>query len=172
MIIHKFLGGFFLFGLLVLQTAAQVDAVSKEAGTGELYRLVGRWVGEGTSDGEKVRDEMRCEWIHGNRFLKLHYRATDGDDYSGEGYLRYNPERKLYEYWEFNNGRWPVRQWTGNWVKDRFVFSEDRKDLRIQLTMEFVSADSIKMSENYVRGDKLELFVSLTFRRDTKASPR
>lgn len=130
-----------------------------------LDRLAGNWTGEGTSEGREVRDEMSFEWTLDNKFLRLRYRALKGDEYKGEGYFRFDKERDRFEYYEFNNGKWPVRQGFGKLAGNSLVFSEQRADVNIRLIIELVSADSIKITEAYIREKSEDPFVTVTFRR-------
>lgn len=130
-----------------------------------LERFVGEWEGEGESDGRKVRDAMRFEWALGNRFIRFTYKALDGDDYKGEGYVWYNPARERYEWWEFNNGKWPVRQHTGRRDKDLLKLEETSTDRKLRLTFRFTADDTLLMAESFVEGDKLKPYVNVTFHR-------
>ena len=163
----------FLLMFFVLPLYAQKNLSAKEnsiqTDKGEfLERFVGSWIGEGDSDEQKVRDEMKFEWAFDKRFLKLHYRALDGDKYKGEGYIWFNKELNQYEYYEFNNGRWAIRQGIGQVVSNSFVISEQRKGNRIRLTFEFINPASIKMTEVYVRKKGNQPFAALSFRRQTE----
>lgn len=131
-----------------------------------LERFVGVWIGEGLSDGEKTRDEIKFEWRFGTRFLNFNYRTLEGrDDYASEGFLWFNGEKKLYEYYEFNNGRWAVRQGNGKKKENSLVISEKRKDAEIELIFEFVDSETMKITESYLRGKIKEPFVVYTFKR-------
>lgn len=136
-----------------------------------LERFIGSWSGEGSSDGVKVRDEMKLEWAFGKRFLKLSYRALEGDKYEGEEYIRFDKDQNQYEYYEFNNGRWAVRRGTGRVVNNSFVITEKRKDVEIELTFEFINPNEIKMTEGYLQKEGKKPFAVLTFRRRAASRP-
>lgn len=153
-----------IFGQIVFGQEKGVAVKSEEQKF--LDQFVGVWIGEGVSEGQKTRDEMRFEWRFGTRFLNLNYRTLEGkDNYTSEGFLWFNAEKKQYEYYEFNNGRWAVRQGIGKKIGNSLVVSEKRDDVSIELVFEFVGSDTMKITESYLNKKTKEPFVVYTFKR-------
>jgi len=130
-----------------------------------LHRFVGRWLGEGESYGKQVRDEMVLRWVLKNRFLEMEYRAVDGDDYVGRGYLWWNPAQRRYELYEFNNGAWPIRFETGQRTGETLLLEERAEDRHVRLRFVFVDDDTILMTESAVKDGGEALFVRVRFRK-------
>ena len=151
--------------LLAFAIADSGAAPAEAAAHAFLDRFAGRWMGEGTTRGKPIRDEMQFEWTLGRRFLRLRYRALAGDDFQAEGYVWYDPERSRYEFYEFNTGRAPVRVEVGQRTNDRLVFVERTERRHMQLTLELVDTDTLKLTEAEVFGKRVEPYVYLTFRR-------
>jgi len=136
-----------------------------------LERWVGEWEGTGTSDGKPVRDRMTIQWTLNHRFLRFTYIAQEGDRYKGEGYFWYNPQLKRYEWWEFNNGRWPVRQHIGDRTQDQLVLEENDGDRRMRLIFTFSDNNTLEMTEGFVEGDQAKPYVVMKFRRKLDQTP-
>lgn len=130
-----------------------------------LERFVGEWEGEGQSDNNDVQDLMQFQWVLNRRFLNFSYKALARDNYEGEGYVWYNPPLGLYELWEFNNGRWPVREHQGQHNDNQLVLEEHTEDRNIRLTFTFVNSDTLDMTEGFVNGEQLDAYAVIRFHR-------
>jgi hypothetical protein len=86
-----------------------------------LARFIGAWEGEGEARGKSVTKEQRCSWVLDKKFVSIRSSSVSGDRFKSEAYLCFNPERRQYEMYEFNNGPYPVTTWTGQRDKDRLV---------------------------------------------------
>lgn len=169
-------GGALVLGLLLgagILRAGEDDQVHPppmpEAERRFLQRLAGTWVGEGTSEGTEVRDEMTLAWTLGDRFLRLEYRSpTDG--YAGEGYVWFDTRQKRYEWWEFNNGYWPVRQHRGSREGSSLVLAEHVGERQTRLTLELVGDDTLEVKERLLRDGTWAPLATLTFRRKAAGS--
>jgi hypothetical protein len=130
-----------------------------------LERFVGEWEGKGQSDNNDVQDLMQFQWVLNQRFLSFSYKALAGDNYEGEGYVWYNPSLSLYEWWEFNNGRWPVRKHQGQHNDNQLVLEEHTEDRDMRLTFTFANNDTLDMTEGFLNGEQLDAYVAVKFRR-------
>ncbi|MDX1948539.1 MAG: hypothetical protein SFU86_24345 [Pirellulaceae bacterium] len=130
-----------------------------------LARFVGDWLGAGTSEGKPVKDVFRCQWSLGERFVRFSYQAEAGDKYVGEGYFWFNPRRERYEWWEFNNGHWPVRQHVGRREGDALLLEESAADRKLRLVFRFTPEGTLQMTEGFVEGERVKPYVTITFRR-------
>ncbi len=146
-------------------TAAEARLAAPSAEVTFLDRFVGAWRGTGIQDGKPIRDEMQFAWALNRRFLRFTYKALAGDGYLGEGYVWYNPSLKRYEWWEFNNGTWPVREHRGTRDADSLVMEEKASDRHLRLTFSFTDADTLRMEESHVVGQQIKPYVTVTFRR-------
>lgn len=163
--------------ILLVATLPEANAVSvptnfsiqsqnvESTGQQFLERFVGEWEGEGQSDNNNVQDLMRFQWVLNQRFLSFSYKALAGDNYEGEGYVWYNPSLGLYELWEFNNGRWPVREHQGQHSDNQLVLEEHTEDRDIRLTFTFVNSNTLDMTEEFVNGEQLDAYVMVRFHR-------
>lgn len=138
---------------------------AEAAETAFLERWVGEWEGTGTSEGQAVRDRMTFQWTLDRRFLRFTYKALSGDRYESEGYVWSNPKLKRYEWWEFNNGIWAVRQHTGYRHKDQLVLEEDTGDRKLRLTFTFSDNNTLAMTEAFVNGEQTKPYVVMQFCR-------
>ncbi len=138
--------------------------ISEAAARERLARFVGRWVGEGETNGQAIRDEAAWAWALGGRFLKMSYRALDGDSFAAEGYFWYNTASGQFEFYEFNNGRAPVRFLVGHVEDETLVFEERTETNQVQIVFAWLDDDSLTMTETG-RLDGRAHAVQETFRR-------
>jgi hypothetical protein len=82
-----------------------------------------------------------------------------GDRYESEGYVWYDPKLKRYEWWEFNNGTWAVRQHRGYRHKDQLVLEEDTSDRKMRLIFTFSDNNTLAMTEAFVKGEQTKPYV-------------
>jgi hypothetical protein len=131
-----------------------------------LTRFVGIWEGDGISEGNPVRDRMAVNWALDQRFLRFTYQAISGDSYMGEGYFWHNSDQCRYEWWEFNNGGWPIRQHSGERRDEQLVLNERAKNRDMRLTFSFTGMDTLEMQEGYLRkGEVFNLYAKVTLHR-------
>lgn len=144
-----------------------VKTDSQDAGQRFLQRLAGQWEGEGVSaENKRIRDRMQLEWVLGARFLRMTYRALDGDDYASEGYLWYDAGQRHYVLWAANNGSWPVRERVGRRENDSLVLDDrNTPGLSSRLTFAFVDDDTLDMRESFVIDGKRMSDVVVRFHR-------
>lgn len=164
----------FLFSIFSIPATSQKSEVSGKVENTFLQKLVGNWIGKGTSfsideKGKRkeieVEDEMILEPALDGKFLKLQYRALTGDKYKGEGFIRFNAEKNQFEYYEFNNGIWAARRATGKVVKNSLIFDEKRSDIRLQLTFEIIERNTLKINEIEIANGKNRPVANLIFKR-------
>jgi hypothetical protein len=108
---------------------------------------------------------MRFQWALNRRFLRFTYKALAGDGYLGEGYVWYNPALRRYQWWEFNNGTWPVREHHGDRDADALILEEHTGARHLRLTFSFTDANTLRMDEAHLVGQQPKPYVTVTFRR-------
>jgi hypothetical protein len=124
-----------------------------------LNHFVGHWLGEGIARGQKVSDEMQCEWTLGERFLRVNIQQRGTDAFKAEGYFWYDEAQNRFEFYEFNNGEWPVRVMRGALTNEKLILEEHCENRDVRMMIEWIDGTSFRLTE---RG---ELFVDETFRR-------
>lgn len=155
-----------MFLVVLLQSNTEALANNKQIEASKfLDRFEGYWLGEGEAGGKKVRDEMQYEWTLDHRFLHMKIRSLEGDTFRAEGYFWYNRTQNRFEFYEFNNGRWPVRIMKGSLNKEKLILEERTNDRHIRIILEWVNDGVLKLTEGYVKGQKFEPFVQETFQR-------
>ena len=130
-----------------------------------LDQFVGTWEGKGISDAREVRDRMQFQPVLSQHFLRFSHKAIAGDDYEGEGYVWYNPTLSSYEWWEFNNGPWAVRQYQGKQDREQLILREETRDRKMQLSFAFIDNNTLEMTEAFVTDEQLKPYVKLKFQR-------
>lgn len=130
-----------------------------------LDRFEGHWLGEGEAGGKKVRDELQYEWTLDHRFLRMNIHSVEGDTFRAEGYLWYDEAQHRFEFYEFNNGQWPVRIMRGSLTNEKLILEEHTKDRHIRISFEWVNGNVLKLTEGHIKGGRVAPFVQETFRR-------
>ena len=152
-----------LFPLLCCLVSYSQDN-EKKLSDSLLVCLVGEWKGKGTSFGTAVEDKASFDTVMRSRFVFMKLSAIKGDDFIAEGYLWYNPVKKLIEFYEFNDGAWPVRILTGKAKGNRIILEENTEGRHIRLTFT-ITKDSFDLEEASIKEGKAGVFVSETFTR-------
>ncbi len=143
-----------------------------------LEQFVGVWRGDGRAGGKETRDVVNWEWALDHCFLKFSYKTVVGDNFKAEGYMSIESTENRLDIYEFNNGEWPVRRFSADIQKlaatspgqnRDLVLDEITGDRHVRLVFAWMSQDSFRMTESYVRNKRLEEFVRVTFHRE---SPR
>lgn len=129
-----------------------------------LLCLVGQWQGKGTSFGNAVEDKISFDTTIRAKFLFMKLSAIKGDDFVAEGYLWYNPGKARIEFYEFNDGAWPVRILTGKAEGNKISLEENIDGRHIRITF-LISKDSFELTETRISNGKENVFVKETFRR-------
>jgi hypothetical protein len=144
----------------------QLSKKKETTNTKKLFKkFVGFWLGEGKAGGKSVRDELEWKWALDNRFLYMHLRSIKGDTLRADGYLWYNEAQDRVEFYEFNNGAWPVRLMIGHIIRNKIVLEEKTEDRHIQISLEFETDSLLKLTEANMKSGVLEPFVEETFKR-------
>ncbi len=131
-----------------------------------LEKWIGNWEGTGLSQGRTIRDLMMVQWVLNRRFLRFTYAAMEGDSYTGEGYFWYNPQFDRYEWWEFNNGKWPVRHHVGFERQNQLVLEEHDGDRHMRLIFTFKDDHCLEMTEGFLQNDHFHPYVVMQFRKE------
>lgn len=131
-----------------------------------LDRLLGSWLGTGTSNSKAVVDKMTFKYVLDDQFLYFQYYALEGDTYKGEGYLFFDHKEQRFQWYEFNNGRWPIRVHSGYANDQRLVLEEHSLGRDMQLIFEFLDENTLHMTEAYLRVDGADIYVNEVFRRE------
>lgn len=158
----------FFIVLFAFSSLGQNPSSNKVKETQILEQFVGVWVGKGKSLGGETTDEMTFSWLFNKRFLKMNYRTLEGKDtYTSEGFIWFNPKKSLFEYYDFNDGLWEVRQGFGNIDRNRLVIAETRQEdgTYIELIFEFVDKNTLKFVEFFTKNKVRKLLADFTFRR-------
>jgi hypothetical protein len=129
-----------------------------------LLCLVGHWQGKGTSFGNAVEDKISFDTTIKAKFLFMKLSALKGDDFVAEGYLWYNPNKACIEFYEFNDGAWPVRILSGKAQENNITLEENIDGRHIRITF-LISKDSFVLTETRISNGKESVFVNETFRR-------
>lgn len=129
-----------------------------------LLCLVGQWQGKGTSFGKAVEDQISFDTTIKAKFLFMKLSALKGDDFIAEGYMWYNPAKASIEFYEFNDGAWPVRILTGRAEGNRITLEENTDGRHIRITF-LISKDSFELTEARLNNGKENVFVKETFLR-------
>jgi hypothetical protein len=135
-----------------------------------LEQFVGEWEGDGTSEGQKVRDRMVVQPALSGRFFRFSYKALVGDGYEGEGYFWYNAKLRRYQWWEFNEGKWPVREHEGQRSGNQLILEEHTPERHMRLTFTFVDQNTLSMTEGFLTGDQFKPYAVVKFQRQIKLS--
>jgi hypothetical protein len=135
-----------------------------------LDRFVGHWIGEGTTSSGRIRDEAHWYWTVDDRFLRMEYRAIECDTFQADGYFWYNSGEKRFEFYEFNNKRWPVCFFSGQWENGNLALEEKAADRHMRLVFTWHDADTFSFIETDLHGEQPEPRVSMTFRRQPDVS--
>jgi hypothetical protein len=158
----------FLFGLFSLAIFGQKTATKIKTETEFLEQFVGIWVGEGKSLECKTTDEMTFTWIFEKKFLKMNYRTLEGKDvYTSEGFIWFNPKKKLFEYYDFNDGIWAVRKGLGKLSGNSLLISEQREEdgTIIELSFEFINQNTLKVVEFITKNQTRQNIADYTFKK-------
>jgi hypothetical protein len=129
-------------------------------------RLLGNWLGKGNFNGKTVIDRMIFNHVLDDQFLYFQYYALEGDTYKGEGYLFFAPKDQRFQWFEFNNGRWPIRIHSGFVIDQRLILEEHTFDRDMRLIFEFLDENTLHMTEAYLRADQAEVYVDEIFARE------
>jgi hypothetical protein len=129
-----------------------------------LLGLAGVWQGKGTSFGIEVEDKASFDTVIKSGFLFMKLFSVKGDDFVAEGYLWYNPENEVIEFYEFNNGAWPVRMLKGNAEANKIALEENTDSRHIRITF-VINKDSFDLEEAKLEDGKAEVFVKEKFSR-------
>lgn len=143
---------------------ASQHAVSQAPPDSLLRCLVGEWRGAGTSFGKPVADTASFYTVLRSRFIFMRLSALKGDDFLAEGYLWYNASKNVIEFYEFNDGAWPVRMLSGEASGNKIILEEKLPDRHIRLTIT-IERDSFDLEEARIDNGKTAVFVKETFTR-------
>jgi hypothetical protein len=131
-----------------------------------LNRLLGSWLGKGNSNTKVVIDKMTFKYVLDDNFLYFQYYALEGDNYKGEGYLFFDHKDQQFQWYEFNNGWWPIRIHSGYVIDKRLILEEHSFGRDMQLIFEFLDENTVHMTEAYLRADGAEVYVDEVFTRE------
>ena len=107
-----------------VKAAGDSESTQRQRARHFFEQLVGRWTGTGTGNDGPARDSVVWEWTLNDRFLRMNY-VAHSDPFRAEGYLWDNSAQSRIEFYEFNNGEWPVRMLTGE-------LTDEGKQLRLE----------------------------------------
>ena len=128
-------------------------------------QIAGKWSGKGTSSGMDIQDLLTLSWTLDKRFLKFHFGAREGDSFTAEGYFWYNPQKASCEFYEFNNGEWPIRILSGSLQGNTLTLREKTEDRHVQLTIGKNADGTLSLEEAFVQEKGLTPFVNEIFNR-------
>lgn len=128
-----------------------------------LDRTIGHWKGTGTSYGSKISDEMWVDKTLGDKWVHIHFVSTGLDKYVGEVYLRCDGPDGRYEFYEFNNGAWPLRLAYGKVVGNTLSVEEHAEGRDIRITFELPDKTTFKLTEATIAGKSVKPFVEEVF---------
>jgi hypothetical protein len=131
-----------------------------------LDRLLGSWLGMGTSNGKAVVDRMTFKHVLDDKFLYFQYYALEGDTYKGEGYIFFDHKDQRFQWYEFNNGLWPIRIHSGSVIDRSLILEEHSFGRDMRLIFEFLDDNTVRMTEAYLRVDRAEVYVDEVFKRE------
>ena len=158
-------------GLLDPPRAGARHAVeSGQSASAFLDRFVGRWIGDGTTDGARIVDSLACARVLGGTFLLMQDREIDGAGFQADTYLGYRVEAARYELYSFNNNTsfgssLPVRLMAGRRVGEGLVMQEPWGSPPLRYTFEFLDADTFRLTKTFVTEPSSLPFVIQIFRR-------
>ena len=130
-----------------------------------LNRLLGSWLGTGSSNSKVVVDKMTFRYVLDDQFLYFQYYALDGDTYKGEGYIFFDHKDQQFKWYEFNNGCWPIRIHSGSVIDQSLILEEHSFGRDMRLVFEFLDENTLHMTEAYLRVDQADVYVDEVFKR-------
>ena len=127
--------------------------------------LIGDWVGEGVSFGVKISDSVSFSTVdYSEHHLRFKLKEIGGS-LAMEGFL-YEGSNLQYSFYEFNNGTWPNRQFSGSFDNNRFSLTEQTTERNVLLEIILHGKDSFQIRESFVDKDgSRQVFVDEMFRR-------
>ena len=154
--------------VLVLLTFFMQTVSAQSVGTTQEHTfdiLIGDWVGEGVSFGVKISDSVSFSTVD---FSEHHLRfklKEIGGNLTMEGFL-YEGSNLHYSFYEFNNGKWPNRQFSGFFDNNRFSLTEQTTERNVLLEIILHGKDSFQIRESFVdKEGNRQVFVDEMFRR-------
>ena len=148
----------------VTSLSANAQKLQRTHADSLLHSLIGHWQGKGTSFGIAVEDKISFDTTIRGRFLFMKLAAITGDEFIAEGYLWYNPDKQQVEFYEFNDGAWPVRILTGKAEGNKILLEEKIANRHIRISF-LISQESFVLTEAKIIDGKEEIFVNETFAR-------
>jgi hypothetical protein len=130
-----------------------------------LDRFVGNWLGEGYSNNKRIIDRMDLRYVLDNLFLRFQYEALEGDTYKGEGYIFFDKDTQQFQWYEFNNGWWPIRMHMGRQDNQSLILEEHSSGRDMRLIFEFLNENTMRMTEAHLRDGRAEVYVDEIFKR-------
>src|SRR5258707_4987115 len=89
-----------LLGALVIGVGLYAPAICRAKHPGEppdaanafLDRFAGRWIGDGTSNGTPIHDDLVCDRVLSGTFLLMQDREINGGNFEADTYVGYRVE--------------------------------------------------------------------------------
>jgi hypothetical protein len=113
-----------------------------------MSRLCGTWRGTGSAEGVAVVDELDVDWSSDRLGLVARSRAASGDAFAATTQLRYQPQGDRFDAVERNNGRWPLRHFSGRLVGHTLQLLEVHDQRRLRLTLTPLPGGDFELQES------------------------
>jgi hypothetical protein len=132
-----------------------------------LTSLCATWLGKGVSEGKRVTDVLRVRRGKDRSTLIAEAQARTGDSFSASTELVHLAGTEKFRAIERNNGKWPLREFSGN-LRDQTLHLEERTAERhVLLRLKVVNATTVEVTESMVQSGNVKApFVSMIFKLD------
>jgi hypothetical protein len=132
-----------------------------------LTSLCATWLGEGVSEGKKVTDVLRVRRGKDGSTLIAEAHATTGDSFSASTELVHLVGTATFRAIERNNGKWPLREFTGSLRGQTLHLEEKTSERHVILRLTLVNATTVEVTESMVQAERVKApFVHMIFKLD------
>jgi hypothetical protein len=157
-----------LCGLFLALLISSQSGVTRASGENAfLDRFAGAFDGDGYYLTFPITDSFEARWVLGGNYLTMITKATDGNDFESDAFVRFNAQSQRFEYYELNTDQVPEPRFfmTGKLVGNTLVLEEPPANIRHRFTFESIDEDTFVMTKDQVHGQKVTRTVTLTFHR-------
>jgi hypothetical protein len=156
-----------LYGITSLLALGSAQAHTPTPPADFLRSLCATWVGEGVAEGRTIADVLSVRWGKDKFTLIADLQATAGDGFSARTELRNLPGTASFVAVERNNGRWPLREFTGTLRGQRLQLEEKAAGRHVVLDLSLLDATTLEVLESMVESGKTQdPFVRIRFKMD------
>ena len=161
---HQSFTSFILAGITACSAAQAQTPMNPET---LLTTLCATWLGEGVSEGKKVTDVLRVRRGTDRSTLIAEAQATTGDSFSASTELVHLAGTARFRAIERNNGRWPLREFTGSLRDQTLLLEEKTSERHVVLRLTLVNATTVEVTESMVQAGVIKApFVHMIFKLD------